>query len=141
MTPTHIVVHHSASTRDEPISTIREWHLDHGWRDVGYHYYIRKSGEIEVGRMEHIQGAHARGMNDTSLGICVSGDFTKEAPTEEQITNLARLIMSITKRYDIPLHNVIGHEEVVPTLCPAFSLEPIKNSIDPEWKNKQNATS
>ena len=40
---------------------------------LGYHYYIRKSGQIEPMRDEDTVGAHARGFNAISLGRCYEG--------------------------------------------------------------------
>ena len=66
-----IVVHCTASPdhMDIGANTIRQWHLDRGWSDNGYHYVVRRNGEIEKGRPDRIPGAHARGVNRTSIGI------------------------------------------------------------------------
>jgi hypothetical protein len=75
-----VIIHCSDSTHDEPISIIREWHLARGFKDVGYHFYIRKSGQIELGRPIDQVGSHTFGENKDSLGVCFAGkhDFTAE---------------------------------------------------------------
>ena len=59
-----IVLHHSAS-RDVPAAEIHGWHLARGWAGIGYHFVIRKNGNIEQGRPMQMIGAHAGpGIND-----------------------------------------------------------------------------
>lgn len=61
------------------VTHIREWHVrERGWKDVGYHFIIRKDGEIEVGRTLDVVGAHCEGHNADSVGTCFVGkkDFT-----------------------------------------------------------------
>jgi hypothetical protein len=55
----HIVVHCADTYADMNIGVeqIRKWHLKRGWNDVGYHYVIRRNGQIELGRLE---GHHRR---------------------------------------------------------------------------------
>ena|SRR5690554_1361056 len=123
---THIVIHHTAHPVDVPISEIRKWHVDgNGWKDVGYNYYIRQSGEIEVGRMEHEIGAHciADRMNHRGIGICLSGDFTKTYPNDNQLSSLRKLVQSLILRHDIK--EVLGHRDVkgASTLCPGFDVK------------------
>ena len=48
----HIVVHCSATPegKDYSIDTIRKWHTDRGWRDIGYHAVVYRNGEVHQGR-------------------------------------------------------------------------------------------
>ena len=58
-----IVIHCSATPEDMDIGVekIKHWHtVDNGWDDIGYHYVVRRSGELETGREEHRTGSHAR---------------------------------------------------------------------------------
>ena len=48
-------------------------HLGFGWDGIGYHKVINSDGEIEDGRPEYWVGAHVRGLNDCSLGVCLIG--------------------------------------------------------------------
>jgi hypothetical protein len=70
-----IVVHTAATPegRDIGAQEIDRWHRQRGWRMIGYHYVIRLDGTVEEGRDETIPGAHARGYNRTSIGICLIG--------------------------------------------------------------------
>lgn len=86
-----IVVHHSASA-DVSADQIHQWHLNKGWSGIGYHYVIRKSGDIEPGRPVDTVGAHTIGYNGDSIGICLTGNFQQHSPSPEQITSLVKLI-------------------------------------------------
>ena len=76
-----IVVHCSATPRHKDFSAedIRDWHVKgNGWDDIGYHFVIRLDGSIEYGRMVDKYGAHVKGHNYDSLGICYIGGMDKE---------------------------------------------------------------
>lgn len=73
---TKIITHCSASDHPDHdnIDVIRRWHVEENmWDDVGYHYFIPKSGELEAGRDILYQGAHTLGENEDSIAICLSG--------------------------------------------------------------------
>ena len=60
-TITFIVIHCSAVRPDQTSSAaqIDTWHRQRGWKlGIGYHYVIRRNGEIEPGRPEYLVGAH-----------------------------------------------------------------------------------
>lgn len=69
------IVYHTSATADQDIGAkeIREWHKARGWRDIGYHFVIRRDGSIEKGRPLNQIGAHVRGYNSRSIGICMVG--------------------------------------------------------------------
>ena len=76
--PEYLIVHTAAHwTHNQECDTsaaeIDRWHKARGWRMIGYHYGIRWNGTIEKGRTDTMQGAHTRGLNSRSLGICLSG--------------------------------------------------------------------
>lgn len=60
-----IVIHCSASpdNRDIGAEEIRQWHKSQGWKDIGYHWVIRRDGTIEQGRKEFDIGSHVKGFN------------------------------------------------------------------------------
>ena len=59
-----IIIHCTATPegRDVSVDTIRQWHLDRGWSDIGYHYIIDLEGNLHEGRPVERQGAHVRGI-------------------------------------------------------------------------------
>lgn len=126
--PTEIIYHHSASFSKSPES-IHEFHKSKGWSGIGYQYYIRKDGTIYNGRPEGADGAHAKGENKKSIGICVEGNFEEEELTKEQVQSLYELSMYVSLKYDI--YKIIGHGDVNETLCPgeSFPLEEMRESV------------
>jgi N-acetylmuramoyl-L-alanine amidase len=67
------IVHCSASEHGD-VAEIRRWHKARGWLDVGYHFVIRRDGEIEIGRTLDQIGAHCEGQNLDSVGTCLVGN-------------------------------------------------------------------
>ena len=70
-----IVIHCSATREDKDFT---EYDLDvchrrRGFNGAGYHFYIRKNGDIKSTRPIEKVGAHAKGFNRESIGICYEG--------------------------------------------------------------------
>lgn len=123
--PRYIVLHTLAFEGDADIDRVREWHVEgNGWNDVGYHYLVRRSGEVQQGRDEDEIGAHARGYNSQSIGIALEGHGDYERHGYEQILALFRLIDNLCRQYAIPPHRVIGHRETgSPKTCPGKLID------------------
>lgn len=71
----YIVVHCSA-TREGCALTPEALEAEHrrrGFRTTGYHYYIRRDGTVLGTRSLELPGAHCRGHNKHSIGICYEG--------------------------------------------------------------------
>ena len=82
-----IHIHCSATKTDNiSASTIRRWHLQRGWSDIGYHYVIGLDGKIEAGRPVSKIGAHAKGYNKTSIGICYIGGLSENKRAKDTRT-------------------------------------------------------
>ena len=118
-----IIIHHSESDikSHDDISVIKEWHLDRGFKDVGYHYFIRKNGSIQKGRDSNIIGAHCKKKNRSSIGICLSGDSKF---TEYQFRALAVLIRRIKDIYGklaVQPHSKYSEKD-----CPNFDVDKFK---------------
>src|SRR3546814_2590860 len=54
-------------------SDIRQWHRAKGWRDIGYHYVIKRDGTVEKGRPDDQPGAHEPRLNARSIAVCLVG--------------------------------------------------------------------
>ena len=129
-----IIVHCSATPegKDYTLDTIRQWHRQRGFSDIGYHYVIHPDGTVEEGRDVNIAGAHCSGHNSKSIGICYIGGMTadnkkpKDTRTEEQRTNLKALLMAMRKLY--PTAKIHGHRDFAAKACPSFdATEEYKN--------------
>ena len=124
-----IIVHCSATPEDRDVSidTIRKWHVeDNGWSDIGYHWVITLSGSIEKGRPESRSGAHAKGFNKNSIGVCYIGGVDKDmnpkdTRTEGQKEALRCLLEDLKDRY--PNAEIIGHRDVSSKACPSFDAK------------------
>ena len=124
----YIVIHASATkpSMDIGADEIRRWHLQKGWFDIGYHYVIRRDGLVEKGRDDDRPGAHVRGVNQCSLGICLIGGISERNGdaennyTEEQMATLERLVVCLKVKHKKSL--VVGHRDFpgVKKACPCF---------------------
>jgi N-acetyl-anhydromuramyl-L-alanine amidase AmpD len=114
-----IVVHCSATkaTLDIGVREITQWHIQRGFDTVGYHYVIRRSGELETGRRESAIGAHVRGHNANSIGICLAGGVDAHNKPEnnftvQQFATLELLLKQLKDRY--PTARTLGHRDLSP---------------------------
>ena len=116
--PNKVILHCSA-TPDKGnwvnAEVIDDWHRDRGWRCIGYHWVIKRDGVIEKGREENEIGAHARGHNKGSIGVCLVG--TKDF-TSEQVSSLKVLFKEIKNRHSIDYNNWFCHYEFANKDCP-----------------------
>jgi N-acetylmuramoyl-L-alanine amidase len=96
----------------QSFDTVRDYHIhERGFDDIGYHYYIDYDGGIHNGRDYSQAGAHTKGLNDVSLGICVSGHGDLEGWDFEQAESVVDLCAKLCDKYGIPAAHVIGHRE------------------------------
>lgn len=101
-----ITFHHSLSYFGDA-DLINNWHIARGFKEIGYHFVIKKSGEIQKGRSMKYQGAHASGKNYDSIGVCFIGDFNKYDIKRLQLNSAIRLVyylQSISKSIYIDFH-------------------------------------
>ena len=115
----YLVVHCSATpaSRDIGVSEIRAMHKRQGWRDVGYHYVIRRNGTVEKGRPDTQPGAHVQGHNSHSLGICMVGGVNPDMTaacnfTVEQFRALRALLKKLHTQH--PDAVICGHRDLSP---------------------------
>ena len=117
-----LIVHCSDTPNDNHITAkdIHKMHISFGWEGVGYHKIIDRKGLIENGRPEYWVGAHVKGKNRISLGVCLIGqnNFTKK-----QFVSLQRILKKWKKNY--PDAKIQGHKDSTKTLktCPNFDVD------------------
>jgi N-acetyl-anhydromuramyl-L-alanine amidase AmpD len=125
MIPTEIVIHHSASNANTPISEIDRWHKQRGFTKsslnfyVGYHYVILSNGQLIQTRRDNELGCHTI-PNDGKIGVCCVGNFSLEKPTDAQLDTLGVLCNKLKKDYNI--NEVKGHRDFSRTECPGDNL-------------------
>lgn len=145
-----IILHNSASSFG-CVREIRRWHMERGWRDIGYHFVILNGriiknfnissmdGSIEAGRYldEDLMvepnevGAHALGYNDRSIGICMIG---MNHFTYLQRTSLIWLLANLTKHFNLTPIDVLGHYETESgkaqgKTCPNFDMVRLREAL------------
>lgn len=128
-----IVVHCAATppTLDVGVKEIDEWHKARGFSRIGYNAVIRRNGEIEQGRGEGAELAHARGYNKNSLAICLVGGVNETGTPEANFTPaqwnaLRRWLDEKQEKY--PDAQILGHRDLPNVLkdCPSFDV--------PHWR-------
>jgi N-acetylmuramoyl-L-alanine amidase len=129
----HLVLHHTAYRSDRiggtsveaqsrHVREIERWHLDRGFLAIGYHFVISPTGRIFRGRPIDRMGAHVKGHNRGTVGICLMGDFERERPTVASLAALAAVRTRLVPgAAGLPL---VGHRDHSgqATLCPGRSL-------------------
>ena len=125
-----IIIHCSATPegRDDKTSDIKQWHTAKGWSDIGYHYVIELDGSVNMGRDIDRIGAHVRGENTGSIGICYIGGMDKEMISPKDTRNakqkeaLKCLISDLKSTYGaLTVH---GHNEYDSNkACPSFDVQ------------------
>lgn len=122
-----IVVHCAATDPDQDIGAaeIDAWHRQRGFDRIGYHFVIRRNGFVEPGRDITEVGAHAKGYNWKSVGICLVGGGRQEPVgdyTPAQWDSLRGLVVELKKVY--PEAEVLGHRDLpdVKKACPVFDV-------------------
>ena len=121
MNPKYITIHCSATLNDHSVTTdsIRQWHLERGFYDIGYHFVITTDGVIHEGRPITKQGAHVYGHNKDNIGICVVGGIDRNGNpvtnfNEYQLGNLNILVQRLMWKYEIDKESVKGHRDWSP---------------------------
>lgn len=127
----YIAVHCAATPAgmDIGVKEIDRWHRTKGFLKIGYHFVIRRTGQIELGRDEDEIGAHVQGYNAVSIGVCLVGgvdadDVSKAENnfTKEQFSTLRTLLERLQIQY--PDAEVLGHRDFpdVAKACPSFDV-------------------
>ncbi len=125
---TRIIVHHSATRTGGAESFDRHHRRNCGMKNgLAYHFVIGNGtstgdGEIEVGGRwrDQLQGGHVKSekLNETSIGICLVGNFEERRPTKMQIKRLGDLTYYLKERLLRTSPEVLGHKDVQQTRCP-----------------------
>ena len=124
----YIALHHAEAVTCTA-KQIHEWHKSNGWSGIGYHFFVRKNGEIYRGRPLWALGAHVQGMNNCSIGICAEGDYHNrdKVMPETQKQAIKELVTYLKGIY--PEAKIVGHREIGDSNCPGryYPLEEMKN--------------
>ena len=147
-------VHHTAGSNDysksesaEIVRAIYAYHAQTlGWCDIGYNAIVDKYGQIFEGRAggldKPVQGAHAGGFNENTVGVAMMGDYSTEDPSQETVDSVGKFLgwrlgnagldpkgtttmtsegtdfTFVGKGRTIDLPVIFGHRDVGNTECP-----------------------
>lgn len=126
---TEIIVHcaDTPEGRDDKAADIERWHKAQGYNDIGYHYVVDIDGTIEPGRDLECVGAHCKGHNAQSVGVCYIGGRdgekvkSKDTRTPEQKASLLLLLKFLRAKY--PEAKIYGHRDFAQKACPCFDAK------------------
>lgn len=102
-----IIIHCTATPegREVTVAEVTAWHRARGFTTIGYQYLIGLDGTVRPGRPEAQVGAHCKGHNARSIGVCYVGGLSRdgktprETRTEAQRRALRRLVEQLLTRY------------------------------------------
>lgn len=122
-----IIIHCSASDhqKHDNLASIMAWHMERGFRTIGYHYVITQDGKVHIGRDVADQGAHCARYNTHSIGICLTGEFDF---SEKQFLSLKFLTSELAREFGIDHDCILPHNFFNPNkTCPNFILPELFN--------------
>ena len=132
-----IIVHCSDTyaRMDIGVQEIHRWHKDRGWAAIGYNDVIGRDGTLEPGRdldqdgnTDEEVGAHARGFNANSIGVCMIGGKGEDGKPEANFTQAQYRTLYeylLKKKADYPNAEIVGHRDLpgVTKACPCFNVK------------------
>ena len=123
-----VIIHCSATLPDQRVTVedIDRWHRQRGFKSIGYHFYVTVGGTIWTGRPLEEAGAHCKGYNAHSVGICYEGGLDEEGHPKDTRTVMqkAALVALLNKlRETFPTISIVGHNDLnFNKECPCFSV-------------------
>lgn len=123
--PQYLIIHHVGGSDANPLADtshhtfeiVDAYHKSLGWGGIGYHYFIDKAGKVTQGRKDDAEGAHTKGYNSKSLGICLAGNFDATLPTKEQETALKALLLAKMSQYGLTADKIVPHRKFAVKTC------------------------
>ena len=126
----YLVVHCSATQnkKDFDWKTIDQMHRQRGFLAIGYHFVIKTDGTIQKGRDLEAIGAHAKGYNSCSVGICLIGGVDAKGKSVDNFTDKQKESLKELLDYLYYLYKdciVVGHRDLpnVHKDCPCFDVK------------------
>ncbi len=125
----HIVVHCTATPPETTIESIKSYWKDQlGWKNPGYHYIIKRSGEIVQLLGTSLIANGVAGQNKYAVHIAYIGGVDKNGNpydnrTFEQKEAMFDLLLKLADKY--PLAKILGHRDFpgVTKACPSFDVK------------------
>ncbi|SMD44566.1 Negative regulator of beta-lactamase expression [Aquiflexum balticum DSM 16537] len=129
---TYIAIHHSL-TKSGSAEAFARYHVaTNNWPGLGYHFVIEKDGIMKWCNEIEKSTYHVGNSNRFSVGICLTGDFRTEKPTDLQWKSLNTLTKWLMRELSIEPENVFGHSEFsgyASKQCPCLDMDKIRLSL------------
>jgi len=123
-----IIIHCAATPEHKSFTAkdIERWHKERGFRSIGYHWVVLLDGSQERGRPEAQAGAHCKGRNAMTIGICYIGGVDKngkpkDTRTDAQKRSLLGLCQRLVDQYPT-IKKISGHNQYAAKACPSFDV-------------------
>lgn len=129
-----IVVHctDSDDSLDVGFREINQWHEERGWLSpsgisCGYHFIVRRSGQIELGRPVEESGAHVYRQNKDSIGVVWVG---RNSIGKNQRYMLLCLLRTLINNFNLGEQDVFGHSEFdFHKTCPNLNMLKLRGDL------------
>lgn len=126
-----LIIHCSATRCDQDytVERMRKDHQARGFRDIGYHFYVRKDGTISQHRKLLEVGAHCKPYNRCSIGICYEGGLNQFGIPANTLTEIQEECLEalLIRLHDFfPNAKIVGHRDlpkVAPKACPCLNTK------------------
>ena len=144
------VLHHSVTNPAldplQSLQSIYDSHRRQGWPGIGYHLIISRDGRIFLAGGAETIRAHVFGRNETSIGVCLIGDFTSATPDLRQLVAAGRLFRELDfalggaipaythRAYALPGHGTACPGDTHPLWLPLI----VAAKAEPWWATLDN---
>jgi len=143
-----LVVLHCSDSSYGNAELLGSWHRAKGWNELGYHFVVLNGkidtnpydsfydGLIETGRHILEDGAHVKGFNEGSIGVCLIGNSGKF--TDVQLNKVKQLLLILYTKFGVL--DVKQHSDLDPvnkSFCAGLSQSFIDGLNYEFGKNKE----
>lgn len=122
-----IALHHMANSTAD-VKTVEGWHIDQGWRAIGYNFFVALDGTVYEGRGFNL-GAGVANQNGHIISIGFQGDYhSKNVKMPDAQFNAGVDIIKYVMEKVPTVKKIGGHGDFMETACPGkyFPLEEMK---------------
>jgi N-acetylmuramoyl-L-alanine amidase len=134
----YIVVHCTATPPEATIESIKNyWKEKLEWENPGYHYIIKRNGDIVNLFPEDKVSNGVKGFNKNSVHISYIGGVDKnnqpiDNRTDAQIHAMFNKLVALSEKY--PNATILGHRDFpgVTKMCPSFDVKQWLNNYTPD---------
>lgn len=133
-----VFIHHSVTAVTEDVyrdmRSIESIGLER-YGQFSYSYCVHPNDGQVLEGCGLMRGAHTKGLNSTTIGICWIGNYEERVPKVQQIDATRQLISELVSRgLLVPNYYVKGHRDVFSTACPGRKLYAMLPEIRNPWR-------